>query len=391
LIAKYLTEASQNLTVVGDASQSIYRWRGADYRNLDYLRQDFPGLTTIKLEQNYRSTQVILDAAHSVIQNNRTHPILSLWTDKARGHPITIFQADDERHEAEYIIRQIKDAGLAADKTAILYRTNAQSRAFEEVCIRSGIPYVLVGGTKFYDRKEVKDILAYLRLLYNPKDTVSLTRLEKLGKRRLEQFLSRAGALKPKTTSTVKLFDQITSITGYLDRFDPKLEADLARIENIKELRSVATQFDSLGDFLENVSLVEKNTLSEVHGSQQPLLTLMTIHASKGLEFDTVYIAGLEEGIFPHSRSSLEPLELEEERRLCYVALTRAKTKLCLTYTQNRLYYGGRHHNVVSRFLSEIPEHLLRPAPYLSSRPSLDDDLLEKFLNDEIDVSQLMS
>lgn len=398
VIAKLLAQTHQGLTAVGDASQSIYRWRGADYRNLDYLQRDFPDLTVIKLERNYRSTQIILDAAYSVIANNTSHPILSLWTEQKEGDKITLFQALDEQEEAQYIIRQLNTQAHATE-TAVLYRINAQSRALEEACIRAGVPYNLVGGVKFYERKEVKDILSYMRLLQNPSDEVSLNRVVKLGKRRLQAFQEKTRQLDTTSLVTAELFDQVLDATDYLARFDTASPEDMSRIENIKELKSVATQFERLSDFLENVALVEKNTLLQANDlgmNLKPKLTLMTIHASKGLEFDQVFLVGLEEGIFPHSRSLMDSAELEEERRLCYVALTRAKKQLCLTYSQSRLFFGGRQHGVVSRFISEIPENLLQSSMHASYQPStrqrmvVDDSLIDQFLNDEIDIDKLL-
>jgi len=392
LIIKTIAQEHRRLTVVGDASQSIYRWRGADSRNLNFLETDFPELTTIKLERNYRSTQPILDAAHAVISHNKTHPILSLWTDQTDGDPLHLFVAEDEKHEASFVLSALRHH--LDSSSAVLYRTNAQSRAFEEACIRAGIPYVLVGGVKFYQRKEIKDILAYLRLLINPSDTVSLNRAQALGKRRLLSFQTKLSSLDLKKLTSTQIFDQVLEATNYLDRFDPKDEADLSRLENVQELRSVSTQFESLSDFLESVSLVENNTQSYDQNhrpTDAPIsapLTLMTMHSAKGLEFDQVFVVGLEEGLFPHSRSLLEPHELEEERRLCYVALTRARRHLYLTYAKNRLYFGGRGSNLASRFLSEIPPHLLRPFTHPNS--NLNDSLLDQFLNDEIDIDQLL-
>ncbi len=407
LIAQTLALKHRQLTAVGDASQSIYRWRGADYRNLDYLQSDFPDLTTIKLEQNYRSTQTILDAATAVICHNTSHPILALWTKQNKGTLLKLFQAEDEKQEADYIISTYRHAPPQSS-SAILYRTNAQSRAFEEACIRSGIPYLLVGGTKFYDRKEIKDVLSYLKLIVNPQDPVSLARAQKLGLRRLAAFFSGIKKLDSTTTAATEIFDQALQAASYLDRYNPEDEADITRLENVQELRAVSTQFELLSDFLQNVALVENNTLAQDKSGKpqsftldqtHPPLVLMTIHASKGLEFDQVFLAGLEEGLFPHSRSLLEPQELEEERRLCYVALTRARTHLTLSYAQNRLYFGGHLNGVVSRFVAEIPSHLLTTAntslayslTSSSSRPhtTISDDLLDKFLNDEIDIDSL--
>lgn len=397
-IAKIIAAQHHNLTAVGDASQSIYRWRGADYRNLDYLKTDFPDLTTIKLEQNYRSTQPILDAAYSVISKNHTHPILSLWTNQTEGDPLILHQADDEYQEARYVINSYQQVSGDKTSTAVLYRTNAQSRAFEEACIRAGIPYLLVGGVKFYDRKEIKDVLAYLRLLINPTDEVSLNRAEKLGKRRFQSFLAKTKNIDVQNTTTTELFEIVLASTNYMDKLDPHNESDLERIENIKELKSVATQFDHLVDFLENVSLVETATMakkSALADSTENPLVLMTMHASKGLEFDQVFVVGLEEGVFPHSRTLLDPQELEEERRLCYVALTRARKYLHLTHARNRNFYGGRQTGTSSRFISEIPEHLLRPTSPVATTSThhyqIDEDLLDQFLDDEIDIDQFLN
>jgi len=398
LIAKLIADSHHNLNAVGDASQSIYRWRGADYRNLEYLQHDFPNLTVIKLEQNYRSTQTILDAAHSVISRNTSHPILALWTQSKGGEPIRLYEALDQNDEANYVVTNLR----RGTQTAVLYRTNAQSRAFEEVFIRAGIPYTLVGGVKFYQRQEIKDTLAYLRLLINPADSVSRSRLQKLGKRRLQSLEDLRAKLDLANLNTTEIFDQIFAKTGYLDRFDKNVEEDLRRIENIKELLSVATEFDHPVDFLENVALVEDNTLAKelaapTLGSPKDAVTLMTIHSAKGLEFDQVFVVGLEEGLFPHSRSLLEPAELEEERRLCYVALTRARSTLHLTYARSRHYYGGGGSGIISRFVTDIPETLLHPLNIAFASPAhhepsvISDELLDNFLNDTVDIDTLLN
>jgi DNA helicase-2/ATP-dependent DNA helicase PcrA len=399
VIVKSLAAGHHHLTVVGDAAQSIYRWRGADYRNLDYLKRDFSELATIKLEQNYRSTQPILDAAYSVISHNSSHPILSLWTNEKTGDPITLFEADDESMEALHILSVLKDS--PPDTTsAVLYRTNAQSRALEEACIHAGVPYVLVGGTKFYDRKEIKDLLAYLRLVYNPKDFVSHNRAEKIGKRKLKAFETMLPKLNSDQTPT-DIFDQIVKATDYLSSFDAKIEADLSRLENIKELRGVTTKFTTLSEFLENVALVDNQTVTkDASAAHTKPLTLMTIHAAKGLEFDQVFLVGLEEGLFPHSRSLMEPAELEEERRLCYVAMTRARKKLHLSFAHHRLSFGSFQTGVVSRFIREIPEHTLhfvgittKTSHSNSKAPKLnfDDPSLDLLLSDEIDIDEFLN
>ena len=241
---------------------------------------------------------------------------------------------------------------------AVLYRTNAQSRSLEEQFLKSGIPYKLVGGVSFYARKEIKDVLSYLRLMQNPKDSVALKRAEKIGKGRLNKVLEFAAEANSKLDQlvTLVLLDQVLTRTGYLDYLDDKTEEGKGRMENVKELRSVAEEFPNLTEFLENVSLVENGYDKKITSDA---VTLMTLHSAKGLEFPIVFMVGMEEGLFPHSRSLMAPHELEEERRLCYVGITRAMNKLYLTHTRQRLYFGKRSSNLVSRFLSDIPEHLI--------------------------------
>jgi ATP-dependent DNA helicase UvrD/PcrA len=378
VLTKLLAAKWNNICVVGDFSQSIYSWRGADYRNLSRFKDDFPGTQTFSLSQNYRSTQKILDGASTVIARNTSHPVLKLWTQNPDGEEIDLYEAENEQDEADFIIRTVANLGLKGlNRVAVLYRTNAQSRVIEEALLHHGLPYLLIGGTRFYERKEIKDILAYLRIINNPKDSVSNKRIEKLGKGRLQRFLEYQSNFKkpiktekaldtPDTLDTSKqktidLLDGIIRATGYLDLYDEKLEEDRARLENIKELRSVAIEFPELTDFLENVALVEQ----EYHSDKQPdgekknAITLMTLHAAKGLEFPIVFIIGMEEGLFPHSRSLMDRAELEEERRLCYVGMTRAKDKLFLTYARRRLFFGQRTANTVSRFITELPEHVI--------------------------------
>lgn len=363
-LSKLLSSRHRNLTVVGDASQSIYSWRGADFRNLLNLKMDFPDLKIFNLEQNYRSTQVVLEAANRVISNNKTHPVLKLWTKNPKGSKIILYQARNEHEEANYLVRKIveliKSESLELPDFAILYRTNAQSRVLEEAFLHDGVPYVLIGGVRFYERREIKDALSYLRFLYNPKDLISYKRIEKLGKARLAKFLEYAKNVDLKK-ETIEILDKTLKESGYLEMYDKEIEEDLIRLENIKELRSVAMEFPELSSFLENVALVEQEYMPDkpLKGAKKDAVTLMTMHGAKGLEFKVVFLAGMEEGLFPHSRSLLNNLELEEERRLCYVGMTRAKEKLFLSYCENRLFFGTRSSNMPSRFLSEIPEELL--------------------------------
>ncbi len=365
VLTKLLSGRYRNLCVVGDASQSIYRWRGADFRNILNFKNDFPDVKIFHLERNYRSTQVILDASYGVISKNTAHPILKLWTDRKGGERIVLYEARNEHDEATFIIQTILQSGRPYSDFAILYRTNAQSRTLEEAFLHAGIPYALVGGTRFYERKEIKDVLAYLRLLAHPKDTVSYKRLEKLGKGRMEKFLTFAQKIqdaKLLELTTLELLDQTLEAARYLELYDAKNEEEAYRLENIKELRSVATEFPKLSEFLENVALMEQEftpaRMKDMDTKRQAV-TLMTLHAAKGLEFRVVFIIGMEEGLFPHSRSLLEREELEEERRLCYVGMTRAKEKLYLTYANRRLFFGTRTQNMISRFIADIPEQVL--------------------------------
>ncbi len=368
-LTKLLIGHRKNITAVGDASQSIYSWRGADYRNINYLTKDFPDIKIINLEQNYRSTQTILNAANSVISKNTTHPILKLWTRNAQGEKIKLFRANSGQDEVRYIVEKINEltrTGYNYSDVAILYRTNAQSRTIEEALLQNGIPYRLVGGIRFYDRTEIKDIISYLRLIINPKNPVSLKRALKTGKKRTQNLLLLQKSLNTQKLTTLEIMDKTLNKTDYLSKFAQETDENFARLENIKELRSVAAEFQNIDEFLENVALVEAEQLStskSLHQSSvtshQSLVTLMTLHAAKGLEFPVIFITGLEEGLFPHSRSLFDPGQLEEERRLAYVGITRAKEILFLTYAQQRLYFGQKTSNPPSRFLSDIPEDLL--------------------------------
>jgi DNA helicase II / ATP-dependent DNA helicase PcrA len=369
-LTRLLVGSKEHLTAVGDASQSIYSWRGADYKNINYLMRDYPNIKVINLEQNYRSTQTILGAANSIISKNTSHPILKLWTDNPDGDKIKLYQAKSGLDEASFLIGEIKNLkleGYSLSDMAILYRTNAQSRVLEEALLHAGLPYVLVGGVKFYDRKEIKDVLSYLRLLANPRDSVSKRRIEKIGKRKMQSFEELVSELTDTNSmSTIELLDAVLQKTNYLDLYARDTEENFERLENIKELRSVATQFPVLDDFLENVALVEAEqdskgviTMSGEAALREGKVILMTLHAAKGLEFPVVFMVGMEEGIFPHSRSLFDIAQMEEERRLAYVGTTRAKEMLYFTYAWQRLYFGQKVSNPPSRFIIDIPEHLL--------------------------------
>lgn len=361
-LTRLLVGNSGNLTAVGDASQSIYSWRGADYRNINNLIRDYPNLKIINLEQNYRSTQTILDAANFVISKNLNHPILKLWTDNPKGERVKLYNARNGLDEASFIVNTLYEFDRPYNDYAVLYRTNAQSRVLEEALLHGGIPYRLVGGTKFYERKEIKDIISYLRVLANPKDKISLKRIEKLGVRRLGKFEEYKKNVNLDDSTTLEIMDNLIKEIGYLDLYKRESEENQARLENIKELRSVATQFPNLNEFLENVALVEQEESSKLKGDDNNQVTLMTLHAAKGLEFPVVFIVGMEEGIFPHSRSLFDTNQLEEERRLAYVGITRAKEKLYLTYASQRLFFGQTTSNPPSRFIIDIPENLLESA-----------------------------
>lgn len=355
-LTKLLSMKHKKITVVGDFSQSIYSWRGADMQNLKMFSLDFDECVKIKLQTNYRSTQNILDFAYEVINQNETHEILELKTVKDKGCDIVFHVSLNEEEEAVFVAKKIIELARNTDYSdmAVLYRTNAQSRIIEEVFLHFGIPYVLVGGTRFYERKEIKDILSYLRLINNPSDTVSLERIQKLGKKRFALFKELYSNLKSadKTYLTDELITLILEKTQYLDLYDETVEEDYSRLENIKELRSVATRFININEFLEQVALVESEYfMSEKDGGVKKGVKLTTLHQAKGLEYDCVFITGLEEGILPHSRSVDDNFSLEEERRLFYVGITRAKTQLFITRANKRMIFGRRNESAPSRFL----------------------------------------
>ena len=409
LLAKLLASHWKNIAVVGDADQSIYAWRGADIQNILDFEKDYPNCTSIKLEQNYRSTKIILDAANAVIENNEGRPKKNLWTDKTEGAKIQHFTAQSEHEEAAFIgdtIAKKHDIhGIPYGDMAILYRTNAQSRVLEEALIKRALPYTMVGGTKFYDRKEIKDVLAYLRVLYNPFDDLSLLRIINVPKRsigvttvaKLQDYARANGtslfmtltqlhlvdSIKGKTKEKLEEFgiliftlvaemedrtvldilESILDRTGYLAQLEESTDPqDQARAENIGELLSVAKDFQdtnpsgTVEDFLEQVALVNDVDSFEQEESK---VTLMTLHAAKGLEFPIVFLGGLEEGLFPHSRTLMNPEEIEEERRLAYVGITRAEKELYISNATTRTVFGRTSSYLPSRFIDEIPEELV--------------------------------
>ena len=409
LLAKLLASHWKNIAVVGDADQSIYAWRGADIQNILDFEKDYPNCTSIKLEQNYRSTKIILDAANAVIDNNEGRPEKNLWTDKIEGAKIQHFTAQSEHEEAAFIGDTIAKKHDIHDvpygDMAILYRTNAQSRVLEEALIKRALPYTMVGGTKFYDRKEIKDILAYLRVLYNPFDDLSLLRIINVPKRsigattvaKLQDYAREKGtslfmtltqlhlidSIKGKTKEKLEEFgiliftlvsemedktvldilESILDRTGYLAQLEESTDPqDQARAENIGELLSVAKDFQdtnpsgTVEDFLEQVALVNDVDSFE---QEEAKVTLMTLHAAKGLEFPIVFLCGLEEGLFPHSRTLMNPEEIEEERRLAYVGITRAEKELYISNATTRTVFGRTSSYLPSRFIDEIPEELV--------------------------------
>lgn len=406
-LTQILSQPQNNLYVVGDFSQSIYAWRGADYRNMLQLKTDYPKIKEFRLEQNYRSTQTILDAATHVISHNTSHPVLKLWTTNTITRQIICLESDTGEMEAAKVIQFIRSHSreFSLDDIAILYRTNAQSRLFEEAFIRNGIPYKLIGGTKFYERKEVKDVLSYARLLVNPQDSVSYNRLEKLGKRKLMNFEFWRDALaldRVVTTTPQELLQLILSQTEYLTRFSEDIEEERQRIENVNELVAMASQFTSLTQFLENIALLQDNFFVDsdqpVGGSSTGAVQMMSLHSAKGLEFGVVFLVGMEDGLLPHSHSLFEADGIEEERRLCYVGITRAKKQLYFSYTRSRYQYGARTSSIPSRFLQDVPAHLMKyDQPHHSSHRStnrednarrivVDEDMAEDILRGDLDI-----
>ena len=396
ILTKMISAKYRNICCVGDNDQSIYSFRGANYRNILNFEKDYKDATIIKLEQNYRSTENILNAANSVIKNNKERKDKNLWSTKGKGEKISYFKAFNERDEAFYVIREIKkliNNGIDYENIAVLYRTNAQSRIMEEELLKENLPYRVVGSFYFYSRKEIKDLIAYLRLIHNEFDNVSLTRVINTPKRGIGLKTVSNLALKAdvnnismfeaiesgkelefknlilklkeisKDLTLTELVDKVLDVTGIKKELEDEktLEADI-RLENLEEFKSITKSFEekngviSLEDFLLEISLV--SDVNE-YKDDKNRISLMTIHSVKGLEFDYVFVIGLEEGIFPHINSLMDNSEIEEERRLCYVAITRAKEKLYLVNTRMRTLFGKDQSNPSSRFISEIDENLI--------------------------------
>ena len=428
-LIKLLVSKNLNVAVVGDDWQSIYSWRGADFRNILNFEKDYPNTKVIKLEQNYRSTKEILDAAYAVIAKNNNRSEKKLWTRQINGQPVEVIQTYNERSEAEFIINKIneglKSRHFKLRDFAVLYRTNAQSRSLEEALIRHGVSYHIVGGVKFYDRKEIKDIMAYLRLIYQPEDRASLERIINIPRRSLGpkslntfwEYASEKGGLKKalksieacsglssrakeglrdlsdildslsKIEPTIHLSALIDSLIRRIDYYkylnDGTIQGE-SRQENVKELLSVASEYQDLGlaGFLEEVALI--SDLDSLNDSKNSV-TLMTLHSAKGLEFEVVFMSGMEESLFPHSRSLYDASEMEEERRLAYVGMTRAKRELYLTYTVSRMLFGGVQHNPPSRFLEDIDARFSNDQePYFSfeEKPTNDQDNEVRFVEE---------
>ncbi|MGB9707216.1 MAG: ATP-dependent helicase [Microgenomates group bacterium] len=358
-LIKMLAKKNKNITVVGDFSQSIYSWRGADIENLKKFQKDFPEAKVFYLDENYRSTQKILDFAYKIIVKNVTHPILYLKSGNQEGEEITFYEAENEEDEAIYVTNQIiklTREGFLPNQIAVLYRINAQSRIIEEAFLHYGLPYILIGGIRFYERKEIKDVLSFLRVIVNEKDEVALKRIINLGKKRFNKFNEKLSDLKEMLTTktTDEIIEEVFEITNYLDLYDLEDPDDYSRIENIKELKSVALNFPNINDFLQQVALVEQEYYEgEKKNKDKEGVRLMTLHAAKGLEFEVVFIIGVEDGILPHSRCLDDLYSIEEERRLFYVGITRAKKKLFVTFTRKRFLFGSRTYSLKSRFLEE--------------------------------------
>lgn len=396
LLTKLLAQKHKNIWFIADTDQSIYTWRGADYRNILNFEKDYPDAKVVFLEQNYRSSRNIIEASHHVISRNKQRKEKSMWTNNSEGALISLVQAENEGREGEFIVNEIenliREKGLSLQDFTVLYRTNAQSRAIEEAFLRVNFPYKIIGAVKFYERKEIKDILAYLKYLTNRQDLVSLQRVINLPPRRLAKFNKDINQLyglescpQPlsefyrlvdslekvnQQESLTVLIRQITEQIDYRSYLEKKAfdqEEAERRWENIGELISVASRYDNLGPqkglnkFLEDIVLLTNH--DEVEANKD-LVNLMTFHCAKGLEFPVVFMTAMEEGIFPHSKSQFNLEQMEEERRLCYVGITRAKEKAYLTFARQRRLWGQTMVNPPSRFLTDIPEHLVEFEEY---------------------------
>jgi len=424
--ARLLSEKHQNICVVGDDDQGIYAWRGADIKNIQSFEEDFSNVTVVKLEQNYRSTKNVISAAVAVIQQNNKRVDKKLWTDNGEGENISVYQARDQEDEAEYVvekIRHMREMHIPLSNIAILYRTNYQSRAVEEALLKTGVPYKLVGGFRFYERKEIKDVISYLRFLYNIKDELSLGRVlnvptRKIGPKtvatlhdlarqvdcsigellvaayvnshpeskdivdlggnllsRVDSVASELGKylslistfgflyVEARKQNLLDIIDIILEKTKYIQWFDDGTDQAQMKKENVTELKNVAYTYvqkypsNSLEMFLNEINLIEQEQDKNQDGSGS-YVNLMTLHSSKGLEFNYVFVIGMEEGLLPHSRAFTDESELEEERRLCYVGITRARQKLTLTFAETRLTREGFTSQIPSRFLGEIPQEI---------------------------------
>ena len=386
VLINLLARKNKNIFAIGDPDQAIYGWRHADFRNILNFEKDYPDAKIIKLEQNYRSTQNILSAAHEIISKNTERKEKTLWTENTAGSLIEIIETTNERGEAKFILDKItdlkKNSKIDLDKIVVMYRTNAQSRVLEEACLYANVPYRVVGAVKFYQRKEVKDILAYLRLIQNQDDEIALKRIIGIfGKKAFTSFSasarggsasggkdgpasgwqclrSQAETLSPK--ELIKAVIKKTNYYDYLARKFPGVGSDgepesESRVNNIKELIGLASMYDNLGDFLTEAALMQR----ERDTDNSKKLNLMTLHSAKGLEFDAVFIAGTEENLMPHSRAAYSFPELEEERRLCYVGMTRAKKHLWLSFAKQRFLWGESKETIPSRFIMELPPHLV--------------------------------
>ncbi len=420
VLTKMISSKYRNICCVGDNDQAIYGFRGANYKNILNFERDYPESKTILLEENYRSTKTILDAANCVIRNNKNRKEKNLWSKKGNGEKIEYYKANDEKAEARYVVNEIKklaNKGISYDEIAVLYRTNAQSRNLEEAFLQENMPYRVVGSFYFYSRKEIKDLIAYLRLIHNPKDNVSFLRVINTPKRGIglrtiqkiiddaeKEHVSYYEAIKgakeldfkekidklrefSKDATLTELIDKTLEVTGLKKELEDEksLEADI-RLENLEEFKSITRAFEereglvSLEDFLLEISLISD---VEEYKDDTNRVSLMTVHSVKGLEFNYVFIVGMEEGIFPHINSMMNSADLEEERRLCYVAITRAKEKLYIVNARSRMLFGQVQVNLPSRFIKEInPELLNQPVEKEATEKIIKED---KFYEGDVD------